>query len=137
MCKVSRLQTHTLQKASDQGQRKEKNHVCVSLNPRIISLQHSAEGREGRKSKKLLLIIYLLSIAIALSLFVYGPSPSNTRPTKGFRAMSEEGEKSCVCLILYTAMQPSKLFLKKKKDEKARNSELLYMYCLALYLPIV
>ena len=38
---------------------------------------------------------------LVLSLFLYGLSPSNTRPTKDFRARSEEGAKSGMCLFLY------------------------------------
>ena len=77
---------------------------CISLLQvhtihKICALQRSAKHKEKGKSWDLLVIINLLFIALSLSLFVYGLFPSNTRRTKGFRAWSEEGAKSCVCLL--------------------------------------
>ena len=68
---------------------------------------------------------------------MYGLSPKNTHPTKGFRARSEERAKSCLCILLYAVYAPFKALLKVKKDEEARNCDLLSRYCLAHYLPIV
>ena len=63
-------------------------------------------------------------LALALSLFSYGLSPSNMRPNNCFGARSEEGEKSCVCLFLYTSYAPFKPLIKAKKEEKAIRCDL-------------
>ena len=107
--------------------------MCVFLNPRSIRLQTFAQGKEGRKSKKLLLNIYLLSIALTLSLFVYGLSLSNTHPTKGFRARSEDGTESCVCLFKTAQNILSKFCSRKRKKKKL----LLIIYTLFIALVLI
>ena len=96
----------------------------------ICTLQSSAQGKERLKKQEAeTYYLFIVYMALALSLFLYGLSPLNTHPTKVFRATSEKRAKLFVCLISYTATQPSKLCLKAKKDEKARNCDLLSKYC--------
>ena len=80
---LSPLKTRALPRASELGQRKWQNHMCVSLNRHSIGLQSIAQGKEGRNSKKLILNIYLLSIAL----------PLKHAPYQSFRARSEKSEK--------------------------------------------
>ena len=81
-------------------------------------------SRQTRKKKKDAVTYYLTIVySSSLSLFLYGLYPSNTRPTKVFKARSEEGAKSCVSYfnLAYTAY---KALIKAKKDERAINCDL-------------
>ena len=91
----SRQRSEKKQEASELGQRKEQNHVHVSLNP---CLQPSTLCSRQIRKKKQEAVTYYLPISL-----------SNTRPTKGFRARSEEGAKSFVCLFKPTQHRHSKL----------------------------
>ena len=74
--------------------------------------------QKEEKIKNLLLIIYQFFIALTLLLFVYGLSPSNTHSTNGFRASSEEGARSCVCLFKPTQHKLSNVRSRQKRKKK-------------------
>ena len=123
----SPLQTHALPRASDLGQRKEQNHVCVLFYTQHL---HSSKlcSRQTR-NKKQNAVTYFLTIVYSISPLISSVwtllYPLNKRPTKVFKAKSEEGAKSCVCLFLYALYAMFKPLLKAKREEKSRLCDLL------------
>ena len=90
---VSPLQTRALPRASELG----LFLYAVYATFKVLLKAHNEAVKERKKQEAVTYYLHIVYSSISHIICILSLPFKNTRPTKGFRARSEEGTKLCVC----------------------------------------